>query len=140
MVHYRTLLSSRLQEVMSSLLIRKREDEAIKGLLRVDLSKPNFFKRINSKKAALICMGSLTASCLSICTQTRTEYLTNGSPSRPHQISTAPRLATPSSSQESSSSSCAHELHHKITGPWPSALSTSSSTCSLFLTGNFCSC
>lgn len=100
---YGLLLSSRLQEVMSSLLIKKREDEAIKGLLRVDYSKPNLFKRRNSKKAALTCKGSLTEYWLSICTQTCTEYLTNGSSSRPHQISTTPRLATPPPSQESSS-------------------------------------
>lgn len=136
---YGLLLSSRLQ-VMSSLLIKKREDEAIKGLLRVDYSKPNLFKRRNSKKAALTCKGSLTEYWLSICTQTCTEYLTNGRSSRPHQISTTPRLATPLPSQESSSALVHMSLLlHKIRGPWPSSLSTSS-TCSLFLTGNFCSC
>lgn len=53
-VNCRMLLSSRLQEVMSSFLVKRRQDEAIKGQIRVDHAKPNFFRRVNGRKVALI--------------------------------------------------------------------------------------
>lgn len=55
---------------MRSLLVKRRQDEAITRQLRVDHAKPNFFRRINGRKTALIWRGMFAKSWPSTCTQT----------------------------------------------------------------------